>query len=132
MQSLSENRIGKKREHYTTYNLSCFSRNLKNNLNNFYGKGDIVRIIITKLKAKKQIDPHIDSGIGLELSKRVHIPIITNKNVFFYVGSEEKNMKRGEMWEINNQKLHYVKNESGEDRVHLIVDYFPQSGLSNK
>jgi len=37
---------------------------------------------------------------------------------------EEKNMKVGEMWKINNgNKSHAVYNNSDEDRVHLIFDY---------
>ena len=54
----------------------------------------------------------------------MHIPIITNKKVYFSVGEEKKNLKSGEMWEINNsKKSHAVKNNSKEDRIHLIIDW---------
>ena len=45
----------------------------------------------------------------------------------FTVGEEEKNMRVGEMWEINNNdKSHSVINGSDIDRVHLILDYITQ------
>jgi preprotein translocase subunit SecA len=33
----------------------------------------------------------------------------------------------GEMWEINNATLHAVDNRSERDRIHLIVDWVPNS-----
>ena len=46
---------------------------------------------------------------------------------------EEKNMKVGEMWEINNgNKSHAVYNNSDEDRVHLIFDYITYRNSDNQ
>ena len=99
-------------------------RKLKELASKFYGDGFIIRCILTNLKANKNIAPHIDKGSSLHLGNRVHIPIITSDKVLFTVGEEEKNMKVGEMWEINNgNKIHAVYNNSDEDRVHLIFDY---------
>ena len=90
----------------------------------FYGDGYIIRCILTNLKANKNIAPHIDGGDSLITCKRIHVPIITTDKVLFTVGGEEKNMRVGEMWEINNgKKPHAVYNNSDEDRVHLIFDY---------
>ena len=90
----------------------------------FYGDGYIIRCILTNLKANKNIEPHIDQGNSLNTGKRIHVPIITTDKVLFTVGGEEKNLRVGEMWEINNtNKPHAVYNNSDEDRVHLIFDY---------
>ena len=44
----------------------------------------------------------------------------------FTIEDEIKNLKIGEIWEINNsEKLHGVSNEGDEDRIHLIVDWKP-------
>jgi tetratricopeptide (TPR) repeat protein len=51
--------------------------------------------------------------------------LITNDDVAFFVGGEEKNMKAGEFWEINNSVDHAVENRSGDDRIHIIVDWMP-------
>lgn len=68
------------------------------------------------------IEPHVDSGHLLSTLTRVHVPIITNKDVLFTVGGETINMKAGEVWAINNLIEHSVINK-GADRVHLIFDY---------
>jgi aspartyl/asparaginyl beta-hydroxylase (cupin superfamily) len=76
------------------------------------------------LKSNSKIDKHIDAGKSLSICHRVHIPIITNKNVLFEIDNEIKNLKEGEMWEINNsEKIHSVVNNSNTDRIHLIVDW---------
>ena len=43
------------------------------------------------------------------------------------VGGEQKVMRAGEMWEINNATLHAVDNQSDEDRIHLIIDWVPNA-----
>jgi len=97
---------------------------LKNKLTKIYGKGFIIRAILVMLKSNSKIDRHIDSGESLSICHRVHIPIITNKNVLFEIDNEIKNLKEGEMWEINNsEKIHSVVNNSDTDRIHLIVDW---------
>jgi len=87
--------------------------------------GRIMRAILVKLTAGKSIRPHRDIvGISLVVCRRIHIPIQTNENCFFTVGDDKRNLKIGELWEINNDKqLHSVDNLGNEDRIHLIVDW---------
>ena len=87
-----------------------------------YGDGYFNRIILVNLLSNGDIKAHADGG-PLLLSRRTHIPIITNPEVFFIVNDEEKNMKEGEIWEIDNSKVHSVENLSDEDRIHFIIDY---------
>jgi hypothetical protein len=87
-----------------------------------YGDGYFNRIILVNLLSNSEIIPHADGG-PLLLARRTHIPIITNPEVFFIVDDEEKNMKEGEIWEIDNSKVHSVENLSDEDRIHFIIDY---------
>lgn len=99
-------------------------------VSHFYGReGFIVRLIFTKLKAHKRITLHKDKLYTLINSHRVHIPIVTNDQITFMVGGEEKQMKVGEVWEINNATFHRVMNESDEDRIHLILDWVPNITL---
>ena len=56
---------------------------------------------------------------------RIHIPIVTNEKSIFFVNGEEKNMRGGEIWEIDNEAVHMVENRSDADRIHLIVDWMP-------
>lgn len=100
---------------------------IKTNLNE---EGKIIRAILVNLPAKKSIPSHVDTGLTLVHCRRIHIPIQTNENCFFTVGEEKKNLKVGELWEINNdKKKHSVDNFGDDDRIHLIVDWVQSSFL---
>ncbi len=89
-------------------------------------RGYFIRVSLAKLVAGGKISIHQDMNFSLTHSHRVHIPIVTNDQVYFYVGKERINMKEGEIYEINNRRMHYVANHGDEDRVHLILDWvFP-------
>lgn len=88
----------------------------------------IARALLTKLLPNGVIPPHRDQiAFILEKGHRIHIPIITNDNVSFSVGDETKNLKEGHVYEINNGRTHSVKNESNEERVHLIIDLLDEN-----
>jgi hypothetical protein len=93
--------------------------------------GKIMRALLVKLTAGKSIRPHVDSvGFSLVLCRRIHIPIQTNDDCFFTVGNDKRNLKLGELWEINNdKKQHSVDNLGDTDRIHLIVDWIEDSLL---
>jgi hypothetical protein len=93
--------------------------------------GKLLRALLVKLTAGKSIRPHVDIvGGSLIVCRRIHIPIQTNENCFFTVGDDKKNLKLGEMWEINNdKKMHSVDNLGETDRIHLIVDWVQVSLL---
>lgn len=82
------------------------------------------RIRIAKLKAKGGIKPHIDAAPYFEKQHRLHIPLKTNPDCWFFVRGEGWRMLPGEIWEINNIHVHSVVNDGDEDRIHLIVDYY--------
>jgi len=93
--------------------------------NYYQDNGFVLRILLTKLTAGSKIDEHVDFGYSLLNVHRIHIPIITNEDVDFYVGGTKKQMRAGEFWEIDNARKHAVENNSDEDRVHMIVDWMP-------
>ena len=78
---------------------------------------------IHTLDAKANIRPHRDIGYSLELGMiRLHIPIITNKDVQLIVNDENIVMNPGECWYCNFNEVHEVKNNSDHPRTHLIMD----------
>jgi len=90
--------------------------------------GKIIRAILVNLPSGKSIPFHRDFGETFVFCKRIHIPIQTNENCFFTVGDDKRNLKTGELWEINNdKKKHSVENLGEIDRIHLIVDWLEQS-----
>lgn len=124
--SLFNNTVGEIKKNYYDFEIEKLLHIIKPLYENFYGFGDFIRIIFTKLKSNSEIKPHVDNGHSLSICKRTHIPIVTNELVYFKVDNETINMKEGEIWEINNQKIHSVVNKSNIDRVHLIIDYLRQ------
>ena len=85
--------------------------------------GYFVRATLVRLKAGGSIAEHRDMNFSLTHSHRIHLPIVTNDEVWFSVGSETINMREGQLYEINNRRLHSVENKGSADRVHLILDF---------
>jgi quercetin dioxygenase-like cupin family protein len=92
--------------------------------------GFIFRAILVNLPKGKVIPPHVDKGESLSVPRRIHIPIKTNTGCFFTVGETTKNLKEGEIWEIDNaNRKHSVHNDGQEDRIHLIIDFLDKENL---
>jgi len=124
--SLKTNKFVKCKYSFTLENneLVNLLKPILNYLKNLHN-GELAKTMLVKLAAGKKINEHSDNGLYLNTIKRHHIPIVTNDEVWFYVDGEKKNLKTGEIWEIDNTKLHKVENLSNEDRVHVIVDILP-------
>lgn len=101
------------------------SEDLKNACTSHYGSGVIESIQFSLVPAKAKIKKHYDNGLLFSLSHRIHLPIITNKNVNFHIDDKIFNFKINQLVEINNKKEHYVENNSDDDRIHLIIDFIP-------
>lgn len=86
-------------------------------------EGYFIRIILTRMSPGAVITPHRDHGPTMMRSHRYHLAIITNEGVEFGIGDRTQHFAAGEIWEINNRKLHAVRNLGEEARVHLILDY---------
>lgn len=85
--------------------------------------GYIYRAILVNLPSGKSIKRHTDVGAIFE-PRRIHLVVQTNSKCLFSVGDTIKNLKEGEVWEIdNNNQKHGVENEGETDRIHLIVDW---------
>jgi hypothetical protein len=92
--------------------------------------GKVGRAMFIKLPAGQVITPHSDQGDYLMAVRRCHIPLITNDDIKFTVGDHTMSLKQGECWEINNSKIHEVKNLSNYDRVHILIDIIPNEYLN--
>ncbi|TND07563.1 MAG: Aspartyl/Asparaginyl beta-hydroxylase [Bacteroidetes bacterium] len=83
----------------------------------------IETVRLLRLAAGSEIKEHRDPEGGYEDGYlRIHIPVQTNEQVTFIVGGENIPMKNGECWYADFNLPHSVKNESGSDRVHLVID----------
>jgi hypothetical protein len=78
---------------------------------------------LLKLSGGSRIREHRDHKLGLEDGViRIHIPILTDPRVEFFVDNRRLVMNEGECWYVNFNLPHRVHNHSDIDRVHLVVD----------
>ena len=100
---------------------------------------EIYLVRMMKLSAGGNIAPHSDGNEFKVRRKMIRccIPIITNDQVFFGIDKIEYNLKKGNLYYTRVDKTHWVKNNSDEDRIHLVIDIKPtlkmmeQIGLNN-
>lgn len=83
------------------------------------------RMSINIMRGHSVIPEHIDFMYHYESTIRIHVPIKTNENVIFKFPTVDKflHMKVGEIVEFNNNIPHSGRNDSEEDRIHLILDF---------
>ena len=94
---------------------------LKQVLANFKCPLQTVRLL--KLNAGAVIKEHRDSELNFEKGEiRLHIPVLTDEAVEFYLDSERINVQEGECWYMNFNLPHHINNKSKIDRIHLVID----------
>ena len=83
----------------------------------------LTSVRLLKLKARSSIREHRDYKLGLEDGElRLHVPIVTNPAVAFFLAGERVPMAAGDCWYLNVNLPHRVDNQSDTDRVHLVID----------
>ena len=83
----------------------------------------LTSVRLLKLKARSNILEHRDYKLGFEDGEmRLHIPVVTNPAVAFFLNGERVPMQAGETWYVNVNLPHRVDNASDTDRIHLVMD----------
>jgi hypothetical protein len=78
---------------------------------------------LLRLASGSIIREHFDSDLGEELGEiRIHIPVVTNPQVEFYVAGKRIAMDVGECWYLDLSQPHRVQNRGPSERVHLVID----------
>lgn len=80
------------------------------------------RVIINKIAPGGRIFPHADTPAHAEYWDRFHIVLESQPGVVFRAGDEQVYMAVGEAWWFQNLEVHEVINNSGTDRVHMVID----------
>lgn len=91
-------------------------------------KAKVGWIIVSVLKPKSKIYPHIDTGIYFSTRRRYHL-VLKSKGGLMTCGGETEMYKQGEVWLFNNRVPHWVENMSEEERIHLVLDLQPENLL---
>lgn len=83
------------------------------------------RARITCLKAGCKSLVHRDaSGDGNQYMARIHIPLITNPKCNWIQNGQKLHMEKGSTWIVWVNDWHQIRNDSDEDRYHLIMDAY--------
>jgi len=78
---------------------------------------------LLRLAAGSIIREHSDFDLGEQLGEvRLHVPVVTNAQVEFYLAGKRVAMYAGESWYLDLSLPHRVQNRGGSERVHLVLD----------
>jgi len=93
----------------------------KSIIDSFLCEKEAIRLM--NLPAGRVINTHTDYKCGYEDGIfRVHIPIITNKDVHFILNNVRLHMNPGAAWYTNVNLPHSVANKGKTNRIHLVMD----------
>jgi hypothetical protein len=88
------------------------------------------RVRVSCLKAGAKSLVHRD-GDQNEYMARIHIPLITNKKCVFISEGTTLHMEAGKAYAVWVNNWHQIRNDSDEDRFHLICDFYDTKGITN-
>ena len=89
-----------------------------------YENGVFPRVMLARMVAGGVIQPHRDANPAAKWPHKIHVPLITNPDVTFYVEGARRHLVEGEAVEVNNMETHSVENRGKTDRIHLIFEYY--------
>jgi aspartyl/asparaginyl beta-hydroxylase len=86
-------------------------------------KCDLRCVRFLRLAAGSTIREHRDYDLGYDEGRiRLHIPVITNPHVDFFLDAHRVEMNEGECWYLDLSLPHWVANRGAADRIHLVID----------
>ncbi|MGW1178516.1 aspartyl/asparaginyl beta-hydroxylase domain-containing protein [Kitasatospora sp. NPDC002543] len=72
-----------------------------------------------------EVDEHRDVPYGLPAGwVRLHIPLVTNDQAVLTLGGEKHTWQPGTLWFGDFSRLHSVRNDGTERRVHMVIDAY--------
>lgn len=89
-----------------------------------YDKGSYPRIMLARMAPGGVIHPHRDANPAAKWPHKIHVPLLTNEKVTFFVDGVGYHFTEGEAVEVNNMGVHAVTNPGDTDRIHLIFEYY--------
>lgn len=89
-----------------------------------YANGAFPRIMLARMAPGGVIKPHRDANPAAKWPHKVHVPLITNPHVHFFVDGVDYRFVQDEAVEVNNLGVHAVENAGATDRIHLIFEYY--------
>jgi len=96
-------------------------------------KGNVIRLQLARMKPGTVINHHQDDGAWVRRGHRIHVPLSVAPGAEFHIcgrdsaGAEQAECSQllygeGDVFELNNRRMHYLKNGSAVPRIHLVID----------
>ncbi len=86
-------------------------------------KCPLLSVRLLRLGVGSVIKEHTDYQLSLEDGEvRIHIPVVTNPGVEFFLNGKRVILREGEAWYLNFSLPHRIANRGSTDRIHLVVD----------
>ncbi len=89
-----------------------------------YARGVFPRVMLASMPPGGVIHPHIDANPAAKWPHKIHVPLTTNPGVVSFFGGEKRHFPEGRAVEVDNLGPHWVRNDGGADRIHLIFEYY--------
>jgi hypothetical protein len=89
-----------------------------------YARGVFPRVMLARMAPGGIIQPHRDNRPAALCPHKIHVPLMTNDKVGFYIEPNTYHFPVGEAVEVNNLDVHAVRNDGDTDRIHLIFEYY--------
>ncbi len=89
-----------------------------------YANGIFPRVMFARMGPGGEIKPHRDANAAAKWPHKIHVPLLTNDKVTFFIDGTGYRLPEGEAAEVNNMCLHAVRNNGDADRIHLIFEYY--------
>ncbi|HZH43653.1 MAG TPA: aspartyl/asparaginyl beta-hydroxylase domain-containing protein [Lysobacter sp.] len=89
-----------------------------------YARAAFPRVMLARMAPGGVIKPHRDANPAAKWPHKIHVPLLTNEKVTFFVDGVGYHFAEGEAVEVNNMGVHAVQNAGDTDRIHLIFEYY--------
>ncbi len=96
---------------------SPYLRQVIASFNEVFGRSRLMR-----LAPGCEVSEHVDVHHHWFNRVRIHVPVVTNPDVIFYCGNEQRHMAAGSCWIFDTWRLHRVLNGGQQTRTHLVID----------
>jgi hypothetical protein len=78
---------------------------------------------LMRLTAGSVIKEHTDHELSFEEGTvRIHVPVVTNAEVEFYLNRSRVVLEAGSSWYLRLSDPHSVANRGPADRIHMVID----------
>jgi hypothetical protein len=82
------------------------------------------RVMLARVPPGGEIKPHFDVNPAAKWPHKIHVPILTNDKVTFFIDGVGYHFAEGQAVEVSNMAVHAVENAGDRDRIHLIFEYY--------